>query len=137
MKVAFHGNQLCIRGTSVAMYDYAHFNESILGNQSIILYDKTSGWNRPAGKEHFANRFSKVHGYNNWAEVDEILKSESVDVLHMIKGGPFDGKATNQCKCAIHYTTPIYDPHGDTYAFVSDWLLSKVDIKASNAIAPR
>ena len=31
-KIAFHSNQLGIRGTEVALYDYAHFNETILKN---------------------------------------------------------------------------------------------------------
>jgi len=30
MKVAFHSNQLGEGGTEVALYDYAHFNETIL-----------------------------------------------------------------------------------------------------------
>jgi len=124
MKVAFHDNQLCVRGTSVAIYAYAHFNEVMLGNESIILYDRTSHWNRPLGKQHFESRFSKIYGYNDWKEVDEILKSENIDVLYMIKGGPFDGKVTQQCKSVIHYTAPIYEPHGeDVYAFVSEWTL--------------
>ena len=30
--VAFHSNQLGIRGTEVALYDYARYNEEISGN---------------------------------------------------------------------------------------------------------
>ena len=35
--IAFHDNNLCLRGTTNAMYDYADYNERILGNKSIIL----------------------------------------------------------------------------------------------------
>ena len=35
--IAFHDNNLCLRGTTQAMFDYADFNEKILGNKSIIL----------------------------------------------------------------------------------------------------
>ena len=38
-KIAFHSNQLCIRGTEVALFDYAHYNETILGNKSYIISD--------------------------------------------------------------------------------------------------
>ena len=38
--IAFHSNQLGIRGTEEALYDYAHFNETILKNKSFIISDK-------------------------------------------------------------------------------------------------
>ena len=33
--IGFHSNQLCERGTEVAMYDYAYCNQKIYGNKSI------------------------------------------------------------------------------------------------------
>jgi len=36
-KIAFHSNQLSIRGTEVALYQYAKYNEEILGNKSVIF----------------------------------------------------------------------------------------------------
>jgi hypothetical protein len=35
--VGFHSNELNERGTNVAMFDYAKYNEEILGNKSYIL----------------------------------------------------------------------------------------------------
>jgi hypothetical protein len=37
MKILFHSNQLALRGTEVALYDYAHYNENFLGNESLIV----------------------------------------------------------------------------------------------------
>ena len=37
MRIAFHSNQLSERGTEVALYDYAFFNEVGLGNESFIV----------------------------------------------------------------------------------------------------
>ena len=37
MKIAFLSNHLSLRGTEIAMYDYAHYNETILHNTSIII----------------------------------------------------------------------------------------------------
>ena len=34
MKIAFFENFLNVRGTTVALFDYAHYNEVLLGNQS-------------------------------------------------------------------------------------------------------
>ena len=37
VKIAFLENHFSVRGTSVAVYDYAHYNETILKNESIII----------------------------------------------------------------------------------------------------
>ena len=42
--IGFHSNQLCERGTDVAMYDYAYCNQQLYGNKSIIFYCKHA-WN--------------------------------------------------------------------------------------------
>ena len=39
IKIAFHDNYLCERGTTVAIYDYAYYNKYYLHYESIILYD--------------------------------------------------------------------------------------------------
>ena len=36
-KIAFHSNQLSLRGTEIALFAYAKYNEDILGNKSVIL----------------------------------------------------------------------------------------------------
>ena len=35
--VAFLSNKLTLRGTEVAIYDYAHYNETLLGNKSVMI----------------------------------------------------------------------------------------------------
>jgi hypothetical protein len=37
-KVAFYSPHLGLRGTEITMYDFADYNERILGNKSIIIY---------------------------------------------------------------------------------------------------
>jgi hypothetical protein len=36
-KIAFHANQLSLRGTEIALFSYAKYNEEILGNKSVIF----------------------------------------------------------------------------------------------------
>ena len=36
-KIVFYDNNLTLRGTSIALYNYADYNEKILGNKSIII----------------------------------------------------------------------------------------------------
>ena len=52
MKVLFHTNTLNYRGTTVAVADYAKYNQDILGNESIIAYCKTNGTEKDMGNEN-------------------------------------------------------------------------------------
>jgi hypothetical protein len=123
MKIAFHSNQLCLRGTSVALYDYAYYNRVFLNNDSIILYDKASAWNVDGAKQKFESKF-QVTGYDNFSAVDKIIEKEKVDAIYMIKGGENDGKLPGSCKSLIHavFAQPLENKHGSIFAFVSEWL---------------
>lgn len=121
MKILFHENELNYRGTSIALYDYADFNEKYLGNESLIVYDKNCKTNHPAGIEKFRNRFH-VFAYEDFSEVDEIIKKNQVDLFYAIKNGNVDGIDTQECKSGMHAVFKHYEPHGDVYAYVSEWL---------------
>ena len=126
MKVLFHSNQLCLRGTSVALYDYAQFNEELLGNQSYILFDANSRFNDNLGVEKFVSRFpDKVYSYKNREEIDRLCDHLEVDFCYFIKGGDNDGLLTKK-RNGVHVVFQCYQPHGDVYAYVSEWLSMKM-----------
>ena len=121
MKIFFHSAHWGYRGTEVALYDYAHHAEKILGAKSVILVsqDKAAS-NGPLG-ERFRRRFD-VMEYRSWGEAEEILQSEKADLLYTIKNGFFDGIVPSGTKTAVHAIFPESDFHGDRYAYVSPWL---------------
>ena len=121
MKILFHETELNYRGTSIAMYDYADFNERILGNESIIIYNKNCKTNHPLGIEKFKKRF-EVLEYEALSELDNIITKNNVDLLYAIKNGDQDGVASTECKTAVHAVFKHCEPHGDVYAYVSEWL---------------
>jgi hypothetical protein len=126
MRLLFHSNQLCLRGTGVAMFDYALFNESILGNESFIVYDSRSRFNDPRGISKFANAFpNRVFAYENRSEINSICDRLNIDSCYMIKGGENDGLLTNR-KNLVHVVFQAHQPHGDVYAYVSEWLSNKM-----------
>ena len=123
MKIAFHCNQLSLRGTEVAMYDYAHYNEELLGNKSIILAKNPAVWkysDQPA-IDKFKSRF-QVFFYDNINEIEKILDDNNVDVFYAQKAGGKDGVVSIKRKTVIHAVFQQYEPHGDVYAFISEWL---------------
>ena len=116
-KIAFHSNQLGIRGTEVAMYQYAKYNEEILGNKSVIV----SFPNRDHGAiEKFRNRFEVV--LMEWSEYETYLTQNNFDYLYLIKMGTNDGYCLQTIPCLIHAVFRFNDPHGHKYFYVSDWL---------------
>ena len=123
MNIAFHCNQLSLRGTEVAMYDYAHYNEKLLGNSSIVLAKNPKVWkysDEPA-IEKFKNRF-KVYFYDVPSDIEKILDENNIDVFYAQKAGSRDGVISTKRKSVIHAVFQDYDPHGNVYAFISEWL---------------
>jgi len=125
MKVLFHENQLSYRGTSVALYDYAYYNMELLGNESVIVYNKSSLYNSESAIAKFKNRF-KVFSYETVEDLSIIIEKEKPDVFYAIKSGEKDQVNTDKCKCCVHAVFKVYEPHGDVYAYVSDWLAKEV-----------
>lgn len=132
MNILFHENQLCLRGTSVALYDYARYNEEILGNNSYITFDINSSWNDKLAIEKFIKRFpDKIIPYASFSHVNQICDNLNIDAFYIIKSGEYDGKLSNRKNC-VHAVFQAYQPHGDVYAYVSEWLSKKM----TNGISP-
>lgn len=131
MKILFHENELNYRGTSIALYDYADFNERYLGNESIIFYRKNEPTNHPAGIEKFKKRFNTI-AYEDFSEVENYIEKNNIDLFYAIKNGFIDNVETKACKNAIHAVFKYNEPHGDVYAYVSEWLSQEM----TSGIAP-
>lgn len=119
--VAFHINQLGLRGTEIAAFDYAHFNETLLGNKSIIISKRNHASSHPEGEKKFRSRFD-VFLYDDISEIDSILLGANADVFYALKAGHYDGIVSSKIKSAMHVVFKNYEPHGDVYAYVSEWL---------------
>jgi len=120
VKIAFWDNFLGERGTTVALYDYAYYNKTILNNESIIIYN-SSLTSCDSVVEKFKKEF-EVYGVSNFSEVDSILISTKCDMLYIIKSGENDGKISKVVKTAVHCVFNCSQPHGDVYASISPWV---------------
>jgi len=121
LKIFFHSAYWGYRGTEVALYDYAHHAETILGAESVILVAREkSAAGGPLG-ERFRRRFRVVE-YGSWSEAEGILAAEKAGLLYTIKNGWFDGVVSSRVKTAVHAIFPEADFHGDRYAYLSSWL---------------
>lgn len=119
VKIAFHDNCLCERGTTVSVYDYAYYNKHYLKNESIIMFQGNDKRNVPAVLEKFQKEFT-LRPYNHWREADNILKEEGCDIIYLQKAGEWDGKMASVCKNIIHCVFNTAQPHGNVYGRISN-----------------
>lgn len=122
-KLIFQSTQLSIRGTEVALFDYARYNEELLGNQSLILYDETSPLNDPAVIRRFEERFP-VHAYRKGESLDKAVAPLGADLLYFIKLDRKNYVLSQLIPTMVHEVFPVKPDmfHGSAYAFVSGWL---------------
>jgi hypothetical protein len=117
--VLFFDSNLNERGCSVSTYDYAHYNEVILGNKSIIAsYNNAelTTYNK------VKNRFDDVYLINNFKELESI----KCDYIYTQKAGHNDKNLISTAKNLTHVVFPAYEPHGDVYAYISKWLSTSI-----------
>lgn len=112
MRIGFLCNQIDNRGTGNAMFDYAHYNETILGNESYI-YTFSNGQHDPLAIQKYQRRFKTI-GYI------DAQKVVGLDAIYHIKSGEDDGIRFN-IPYLVHAVFR-YAPHGTRYAMVSRWL---------------
>jgi hypothetical protein len=117
--IVFHDNSLCERGTTMSIYNYAYYNKKLLGNESIILYEKNNKNNVKEVIELFSSQF-KVCSYETWSEVDNNLLENNCDILYLQKSGEDDGKISKICKTVIHCVFNTSCFHGDIYSRISN-----------------
>jgi GR25 family glycosyltransferase involved in LPS biosynthesis len=124
LRIGFHNMQLCDRGSTIAMYDYAHYNETLLGNESYIVYDATSPRNRRDVIAKCEKRFGKdrVVGYTGgMLSVEQFIQDADLDAMYIIKFGTVDKFVFQGCPTLVHSVFEI-EPHGYRYATVSKYL---------------
>jgi len=128
MKILFHDNYLCERGTVKALYDYADYNEKVLNNESVITYNASNTHNIFSVVDKFNKRF-KVIPYNQndnkHERINDIIVSEKIDFFYAIKSGEHDGIYTTECKNLIHCVFTLKHKHGDVYASICEYMSTK------------
>lgn len=129
LKIAFHSETLDVRGSCVAVYDYANYNEILLGNKSVIVIPQNSiNRNDDIAVSKFMERF-QVYFYSDLDDLENFLSNSNCDVLYVIKFGKNDGIFSKKIKTVIHCVFEMLEPHGSVYAGVSKQIAMKYNQK--------
>lgn len=125
MKILFHNNQCCRRGTQTSLNSYAKYCRDVWGYDVRIAYGKNSQWNRQDAIDNLVKEFGaqNIVAYTDFhAEINDYIKNNHIDVQYSQKGGEFDNKLPTGCKTVVHAVFKNHEPHGDVYAYISKWL---------------
>ena len=126
MKVLFHANEINLRGTTVAIADYAKYNQEILGNESVLGYFEDAPKVRDGGTEKVALRHLQEKFEIRPYSLSNIESSmHDIDFGYFLRSGQKEILPTN-IKCGVHSVFQFKEPHGDVYAYISAWLSNKM-----------
>jgi hypothetical protein len=127
--IAFFLRHFGERATEVSSYDYAHFNETLLGNESIILSlhpEVLADFNLPfldGVYERFSRRFPVAHA-RAFGELASLIAEHHVDVFYtQTHGGretaPFASPEFD-VPSIVHCVFDTRFPQGTIYAAISE-----------------
>jgi glycosyltransferase involved in cell wall biosynthesis len=124
MRVGFLNNQIDNRGTGNALFDYAHYNETILGNKSFIFVLNRQNYDEAMGSR-LTERFGAINSI--W---DVTHTDFNIDVLYHIKSGEEDGTFNIPgVRYVVHAVFHPTQPHGDRYATISRWMADQYHVQ--------
>ena len=104
MKIGFHAQTVSLRGTEIALYDYAFHNQILLNNESVIFYKNQSNVDADVLKK-FQAHFNVI-GYENHAQLMKLADKEKIDLAYFIKSGNRDGDLIDTVPSAVHVVFP-------------------------------
>jgi len=114
----------CLRGTGVALYDYADRLETEFGLKVSVFFC-IRAVNQSSDEENFRRRFGQqsVQIIDDWpsspAETDPLLQPRGITHLYMLKAGHRDGVYSTSACNLVHAVFNAFQPHGDRFARVS------------------
>ncbi len=120
MRVSFDGGHLNERGVAVALFDYAFHARALLGVDPVVLHDVRDPPN-PATVERFAAEFP-TFPYGDEQEMQRLIARERIDLAYFLKTRGKDARVVRASRTAVHEVFRFHRPHGDSYAYISDWL---------------
>jgi glycosyltransferase involved in cell wall biosynthesis len=119
MRIGFQAGTLNERGMSVALHDYALGVQDKLGHDAVVFYSPAKSTSSVVEKFGRSLRTVPVPPGDDPRRVSEPLKLDFCYYIREGRLGPLDIAAD---RSGVHAVFRHFEPHGDVYAYVSDWL---------------
>jgi len=130
MRILLHDNQLCERGTTTSMLDYARALRSRGHEVEISHWQKAQG-NVPAVVARVSQEFPLVPHVEQFRVSKEV---KGFDAAYFIKAGNDDGLVVPEAHNFIHAVFQEYEPHGSRYTYISKWLAASMREKVNGPV---
>jgi len=104
---------------SVALFDYAVGAQEILGHEALVFYSKEKSV--PAAVEKFQKKLTLVP-VPLGQDPRGLSDAYSLDFAYFIRDGRRAPINLEAHRTGVHAVFRHFEPHGDVYAYVSDWL---------------
>jgi hypothetical protein len=123
LKIVFYLAHFSLRGTEVAVFDYARYAEEFLGHTPLIVCHGGHPSSVASVEARFRERFP-VHLVSDFDEVQPFVEKANADLFYVLKAGERDGRVVSGIPNAVHAVFPTgkSDYHGERFAFISKWL---------------
>jgi hypothetical protein len=119
MRIGFQAGTLNERGMSVALHDYAQGAQNILGHEAFVFY--SAAGSAPDVVEKFGRTLNLVPVAQG-QDPRTVSEPYRLDFCYYIREGRQDQFNIAAGRSGVHAVFRHFEPHGDVYAYVSDWL---------------
>ena len=128
--VIFYVRHFTERGTEIAVYDYAKYNEDILGNKSFIVHMSLKMGDLDEVYKKFKARFTVLE-IDDIRDITRIIRLHKIDFFYTLTHGDKDFYEFEKkqiwlnCKTIKHCVFHTTFPEGDFYCSISNFLNQK------------
>ena len=128
--IIFYTRHFTERGTEIAVYDYAKYNEEILGNKSFIVHMPLKMGDLDEVYKKFKARFDVLE-IDDMLDITRIIRRYKIDFFYTLTHGgndcyEFENKQIwLNCKTIKHCVFHTTCPEGDFYCSISNYLNQK------------
>lgn len=147
-KVLFQVDQLSYRGTLNSVLSYAKYNQEVLGNESAIVYCSIDPPGKDVGtkpeligivsKMYPLYTFTTEQSLNSVASKFDFCYSQRAGFLYDSMQNNLKLPEVKSTKFGVHSVFQYHQPHGDVYAYISEWLAKAVvKLYAEHNIGPQ
>jgi len=130
MRILLHDNQLCERGTTTSMLDYARALRK-RNHEVEISYWRQASANVPAVIARVSEEFPV---FPHTEQFDISKEAKDFDAAYFIKAGNDDGLLVPETHNLVHAVFQEYEPHGSRYTYISKWLADSMREKVSGRV---
>jgi hypothetical protein len=131
-RLLFHCDEINERGSAAALFEYISYCQ-LLGHEVTWAYNLESP-NRLGSLAIINQKFETI-GISNF-ERFAISAQKNYDWVYFLKKGTNDGLLIPRIPNNVHAIFQYYQPHGDSYAYISEWL-ARAMARSHNEFIPR